>query len=128
MKNSLTSTSTVLKKVQQPNFENSAWAYSNSKLAVMSINYFIFRLYWLLVIFQTLLELSWQRGKLNLRKVAYLKANAKRILVHINCRKLQEAILADDNRMMHRQIIRMLKYANLHFDSLFWTRQLPYKE
>ena len=50
-------------------------------------------------------------------------------MIHINCRKLQEEI-ADDNRMMHRQMTRMLnlKYSDLHFDLLFWTRQMPYKE
>ena len=52
-----------------------------------------------------------------------------RILVHINCRQLQEEI-AHDNRMMHRQIIRMLnmKYADFEFDLAFWTRPLAFKE
>ena len=52
-----------------------------------------------------------------------------RILVHINCRQLQEEI-AHDNRMMHRQIIRMLnmKYADFNFDLAFWTRPLAFKE
>ena len=52
-----------------------------------------------------------------------------RILVHINCRQLQEEI-AHDNRMMHRQIIRMLnmKYADFNFDLAFWTRALAFKE
>ena len=69
------------------------------------------------------------RGEIKSPEVAYIKAYAPRILIHINCRELQRDI-ADDNRMMHRQIIRMLniKYANLHFDSLFWTRQMPWRD
>ena len=49
--------------------------------------------------------------------------------MHVNCRYNQYDI-ADDNRMMHRQIIRLLnlKFSDLHFDLRLWSRQWPYLE
>ena len=129
MKNSLISTPTDLKKYNCQKFFQICRDHSNPYIFDISGALFTLKIQHEHI--QTQNSQRCQQIILYLGyEVAYIKANVQRILIHINCRKLQEAILADDNRMMHRQIIRMLniKYANLHFDSLFWTRQMPYKE